>query len=738
MGLLEMRIPGTEMHVITFVFSALEIVMFFYQLIFFISRPTDKSRLRYLILLFLLIVYNIVGGLLPDNNIDIPVKLQNCFSYSTGFLMAAYFPYYFYKGFELKDLRFHTYYGWCIYLLFPYILFVYLYYKTDDLVFAAQLGMSIPILYSLILFYSITKSVIRKYKENKGNSDVMEMVGLYIAYSAWFGVPIVTYFQASQAYEYLCSNTGFFVMSILFVRKTVHQQRYEYNKLQELNDSLTEKVKERTRQLELSNEQKTTFFVNLAHETKTPLTLIKNYFDEYISKLDSPDDLADELKVVKSNIDKLSNDIVNFFDVERFNKGLEVYNHRFISNFSRVLADNLVLFKVYCSKKKIQLTESIESDMFIKAHPQSLDRIINNLIENAIKFSPEEGTIEVSLQARDNQIYFSIKDNGIGISPELHNKLFEPYYQINNEKSNSQGMGLGLSIVKSIVDSLHGRIIINSNPQQLPGTDITIVLERHVTNNVIVEADYKVNDRPSYSFESYQLPELLHDDTKKTILLVEDNFDLSHYLLKKLRQQYNVYTSHNGTEALKKLKEIQAPDLIISDIMMDGMDGFKFARIVSENERFNHIPFFFITAKSTQKDRLAGLNLGAIDVIHKPFSMKELMYKIESVLTSHTRQRKALLNQLVANSARVMTAIQEDEYLDGIGYKQNKFEQNCKLYNLTSQETEITRRLIEGMTYKKIGEALFISEFTVKTHAQNIFKKVEVQNKLALRKKLEN
>jgi hypothetical protein len=152
MGLLEMRIPGTEMHVVTFVFSALEIVMFFYQLIFFISRPADKSRLRYLILLLLLIIYNVVGGLLPDKNIDIPVQLQNCFSYSTGFLMAAYFPYYFYKGFELKDLRFHTYYGWFIYLFIPYILFVYLYYRTDDLVYAAKVGMSIPILYSLILF----------------------------------------------------------------------------------------------------------------------------------------------------------------------------------------------------------------------------------------------------------------------------------------------------------------------------------------------------------------------------------------------------------------------------------------------------------------------------------------------------------------------------------------------------------------------------------------------------------
>jgi signal transduction histidine kinase/DNA-binding NarL/FixJ family response regulator len=737
MGLLEMRIPGTEMHVVTFVFSALEIVMFFYQLIFFISRPTDKSRLRYLILLFLLIVYNIVGGLLPDQNIDISVQLQNCISYSTGFLMAAYFPYYFYKGFDLKNLRFHTYYGWFIYLFIPYVLFVYLYYRTDDLEYAAKIAMSFPIVYSLILFYSITKSVIGKYKENKDKPDVMEMIGLYIAYSSWFGVPIVTYFQASQAYEYLCSNTGFFVMTVLFVRKTVHQQRYEYNKLQELNESLTEKVKERTRQLELSNEQKTNFFVNLAHETKTPLTLIQNYFDEYIAKLDDPEELADELKVVKNNIDKLSKDIINFFDLERFNKGLDVYSHRYVSNFSRILTDNLVLFKVYCSKKKIKLTEYIEPDLLIKAHPQALDRIINNLIENAVKFSPEEGSIEVKLQAHANEIHFSIKDKGIGISPELHNKLFEPYYQINNEKSNSQGMGLGLSIVKSIVDSLHGHIIIHSNPEQEPGTEIIITLEKHMSTDQELEIEYKVDDRPSFSFENYQVEEPVFTDTKQTILVVEDNLELLSYLLKKLSKKYNVYGSRNGAEALRKLKEMPIPQLIISDIMMDGMDGFKLAKIISDTERYNHIPFLFITAKSTQKDKLAGLNMGALDVIQKPFSMTELQYKVEAVLTSHSRQRKALLTQLASHSVKIMSDGPEEILIDGVEQKKIKFEHKCKLYNLTSQETEITKRLIEGITYKKIGEELYISEFTVKTHAQNIFKKVDVQNKLALIKKFE-
>jgi signal transduction histidine kinase/DNA-binding NarL/FixJ family response regulator len=578
--------------------------------------------------------------------------------------------------------------------------------------------------------------VVHKYKEKKGKEQVMEMIGLYIAYSCWFGVPIVTYFQSSQAYEYLCSNTGFFVMTVLFVRKTVHQQRYEYNKLQELNQTLTEKVKERTRQLELSNEQKTNFFVNLAHETKTPLMLISNYFDEYIAKLDSPDNLDADLKVVKSNIDKLTNDIVNFFDLERFQKGLEVYDHQHISDISRILKENIVLFKAYSKKKNITFTESIADHLLIKAHPQSLERVINNLLENAIKFSPQGGKIGVQLQETDSKIVLTIKDKGIGIAPHLHNKLFEPYYQINSEKNNYQGMGLGLSIVKKIVDNLKGHIFIHSNPQLEPGTEIKVSLEKY-EGNILEEPEAILENKPDYQHEDFPLDELLFDKSKQTLLLVEDKPELLNYLTKKLKEKYNIYASRNGNEALKKLKEGAVPDLIISDIMMDGIDGFEFAKILSQSTEFNHIPLLFITAKSTQRDKLDGLSMGALDVIQKPFSMAELEFKIDSVLSSHNRQKQALLNYMASQSISMLVKTGKQVYMDEPAGSLQKFEVNCKIYNLTSQEVEVIKLMAEGLTYKNIGEKLHISEHTVKTHAQHMFKKVEVQNKLALIQKLE-
>jgi len=118
-----MQIFGTEMLLITFIFVILESVMFFYQLIYFLSRPQEKQRFYYLILLLILIIYNITGGLFPDPNIDIPIATQNSIAYGSGFLMASYIPYYFYKAFELDTLRFHAIYGVLLFFILPFLIF---------------------------------------------------------------------------------------------------------------------------------------------------------------------------------------------------------------------------------------------------------------------------------------------------------------------------------------------------------------------------------------------------------------------------------------------------------------------------------------------------------------------------------------------------------------------------------------------------------------------------------------
>jgi signal transduction histidine kinase len=206
-------------------------------------------------------------------------------------------------------------------------------------------------------------------------------------------------------------------------------------------------VERRTKDLARINEQQMNTFVNLAHETKTPLTLVNNYMDDYIANHGN----SEELSVVKSNLDKLSADITNLFDLEKFKKGFAVYNHNQICNFSKVLHDSIALFKVFAAQRSIIINAKIEDDVYIKADPLSINRIVNNLMENAIKFSPEIGIIEVVLSRQEKKVFLRIKDQGPGIPAKMQSKVFEPYYQLVNQKKNSQGMGLGLSIVKKVI-----------------------------------------------------------------------------------------------------------------------------------------------------------------------------------------------------------------------------------------------------------------------------------------------
>lgn len=730
-----MLLPGTQMHIVTFIFVCIEIVIFFYLLIYKLARPDNKTTILNINLIFLLITYNVTGGLLPDPNLPGSVFIQNAIAYFTGFITPCYFPYYVYKAFGLKKMRFHAFKGVYLFLILPYLLFIITYAVSNDLMIAKNLFL-VPVLYSFWVLYSLYAALKHKYKNDFTSSQAKEEVTIiFLSLAPWVGLPFIDYFNIGQAAEASITNVGFLLLLALQVKKHIAQLREERlrlidseNRLKNWNTNLQQEVDKRTGELKKIYEQRTNTFVNLAHETKTPLTLINNYLEEYISSKGN----SEELSIVKKNIEKLSNDIVNFFDLERFNKGIAIYNHDQISNFSEILKDNLILFKEYSKKRNIQLNETIENDLFVKADPVSINRIVNNLVENSIKFSKYDCTIEILLKSENKTIIFSIKDCGLGIPPEMHKKVFEPYYQITNVKRSIQGMGLGLPIVKKVVQDLNGEIQIDSDPKKEPGAKLTVILKRYQKLESEAVAFNAVNNKiSSNSFEEINLNEIFHHPNRPTLLIVEDNISMVNYLFKKLQEKYNVYAALNGNEALRKVKSLPTiPDLIISDVMMDKVDGFTFAKILSEDPAYNHIPFIFLSAKSTRKDKLQGLKLGAIDFIQKPFGILELMQKVESILATVSKQKKALLNSAI-NVLGNNNSLQPKTSGD-------KFEQNCQLYNLTSREKDIAKLICEGNKYKTIGQTLFISERTVTKHVQNIFEKVEVSNKIELINKLEN
>lgn len=250
-----MKVFGTEMLLITFIFVILESVMFFYQFIYYLSRPQEKQRLYYLILLFLLIVYNITGGLFPDPEIPISIVAQNSIAYGSGFLMASYFPYYFYKGFGLERLRFHAVYGVLLFLILPYfIFFVIVYSINNNLYYAINNGIIIPFFYSVIVLWAILRAIQTKYYGNKNQSNFIEVVAVYIAVIPWVMMPVIAYFNWGQRIEVICTNVGFIIITVIFISKSITKARIEYQQLTELT---------------INGEQSVSFLENSSHYNLT-------------------------------------------------------------------------------------------------------------------------------------------------------------------------------------------------------------------------------------------------------------------------------------------------------------------------------------------------------------------------------------------------------------------------------------------------------------------------------------
>ncbi len=231
-----MRIAGTDMHIVTLLFIVFELVMFVYQLIYYLSYPRDKKRWYYLILLFLLILKNTASGLFPDPNLTaIPQVVQYAFAYGAGFLMASYFPYYFYKAFDLGKLRWHALYGVVIFLLIPFsVIFSVEVFLTGNIDDAINHGLIIPAVYGLILLYVILSSIRGKYRESVQRKQFFEIIAVYIAVTPWASLAFFAFYRIDQVTEVLLTNVGFVVITILFVRKSIYDSRKEYQRLQEL------------------------------------------------------------------------------------------------------------------------------------------------------------------------------------------------------------------------------------------------------------------------------------------------------------------------------------------------------------------------------------------------------------------------------------------------------------------------------------------------------------------------
>ena len=389
------------------------------------------------------------------------------------------------------------------------------------------------------------------------------------------------------------------------------------------------------------HQMKMRFFINISHEMRTPLTLIINPLSEMISK--STDAwMRRQLKYVERNAKRLLHLVNQLMDYRRAELG--VFKLRVQpENVHKIVKENWAFYEKLAQSKKIRY--SLLSDMEGKTSyidGQYLELILNNLLSNAFKYT-DEGSITVKVQEISNELIMEVSDTGTGIPKEQQSRIFERFYQVDNEHI---GSGIGLSLIHRLVELHHGRIELQSEVGKgssfivaLPSTPDAYTKEE-LDNSGTPEA-HTSNTPGIYVLDTDTETETASQDeggTKKRgrLLIAEDNEEIRAYMREGLVHLFDIMLAKNGEEALVLLKESE-PDMVITDMMMPVMDGLKLCSHIKQNIATSHIPVLILSAKTDSKDKLEAFKTGADDYIIKPFSMTLLIAKIQNILRTQYR-----------------------------------------------------------------------------------------------------
>ncbi len=395
---------------------------------------------------------------------------------------------------------------------------------------------------------------------------------------------------------------------------------------------------------ELQN-YKIEFFTNVAHEFRTPLTLISSHIHALIEETRTSDISPRLLKVYNNSIklQKLVLEIMQFRKLEKGKTSLNISSVNLKTLALEVISD----LELLAQNKQITCKVSCEKEnIFINTDADKYQRILTNLVSNAIKYNKQGGFVKVKIAYGEHEFITEVEDNGVGINPELKSKVFEPFGISSARQKGSfpgyRSTGLGLAVTKGIVELLGGTITFESKLNK--GTRFTCRFPDIHEVNTTQTIDQLSGNRDEMTFIDETKSEEIHDTVdadseKATILLVDDDREILNLLGNMLGSSYNVCFAENGSLAWQKIKT-EKFDLVVSDIMMPEMDGIELCRKIRENFNTSHLPLILLTAKAEIEDRIKGLLAGADSYIPKPFHPDHLKIRIARLLEARINIRK--------------------------------------------------------------------------------------------------
>ena len=387
------------------------------------------------------------------------------------------------------------------------------------------------------------------------------------------------------------------------------------------------------------NDNRLKFHTNIAHEIKTPLTLISAPLQELVKHPTDDTFIISRLQIIQQSTDRLSNLINQFLDLRKIDKEalpLSIQETNIAHLFEAILES----FRPLAEQKGINFqyfSDSSEIQGWIDR--DKVSKILNNLLSNAIKFTQKGHQITVFIAKEEDHIFFTVEDNGCGISEQDLPHIFDRFYQCGTQQSS--GTGIGLSLVYELIQLHHGKISVTSTIEVGTTFNVSIPITQHY---------YKEEEINQSHIQEEQQSNLLQEESpvqlsasKQIILVIEDDYDMRKYLHQYLSPHFEVLTEDNAFSGYETaLKYI--PNLIITDIMMPGMNGLELCNKLKNDFHTSHIPVIILTAKAAEEDLLKGYQSGAEIYITKPFNPDSLILQVRNMISLKKYQERNTLN----------------------------------------------------------------------------------------------
>ncbi|SHL55960.1 Two component regulator propeller [Flavobacterium flevense] len=519
------------------------------------------------------------------------------------------------------------------------------------------------------------------------------------------------------------SNLAYFlyVLVIAFVIYIVDKYQRKQAQLKyevQLSQNLAKQEKE-------LNEKKLTFFTNISHEFRSPLTMIINPLKDIIygdkQQIDSS-----AIEMVYSNSRRLLSlvdQLLLFRKTETETGKLKIAKIDIVELAKEVFS----CFVHHAKTKKIDYSFSIsEEKVFVYVDREKMEMALFNLVSNALKFTEKEnGAVAVNLRCLDHELIINVVDNGEGVSDDDKEKIFNLFYQSSrNIKNNRKGFGIGLYLVKQFVNQHHGEVRCYDNEKGGATFEIKLLLGKEHFGDIEIRED--LSDRTLFLeealkdkviqenvLETIEDSEIDNDLVKdaKSILVVDDNQHIRNYLKQILASKYRITAVESAEAALAVIRKIQ-PDLIISDVVMGDMNGVAFCKHIKTDEELKHIPIILLTGGGTSEDvKLKGAEVGADDYITKPFDNDYLLARINGILTRRDSEQNYLLNSVTKNVASPKLSDEDKKLIDRIV---EIIDANLDVESFNVKDLAIELGMSHSLVYKKIKKITgkSVSEFT--------------------------